>query len=1392
MRYEEIIGLHEYFQPVYDIIQEPKNYWKQFIPTKSFLEILEKFLNSLEATNPKDRKSIWIQGTYGTGKSHATGVIKHLLWDDPSEIDDYLRNIEKVQLRERLKNFRKENRVLPVTLKGISGIYSPKEFSLIIEIAVKESLKKYNISVIAESEFDKYLKYIDDPKINWQDVIEGNPHLKSLVGDINGLKNKLHQNDPEIIKLIEEALGDLKIVHPNIEDWLSEILKNLSDQGIKYMTIYWDEFTPLLELSQSPALLNILQNIAEKSFNENIFLFIISHRHPQQTQIEKEDQEKVLGRFLSINYFMENITTFHIVSKTIDKKREEDWKKIRDNIYNTYPGLNKVLNKLVPDNTETAKVLKDLFPIHPYTAQLAVGISRYIGSTERSIFSFLYDEEKGFINFIKNYPDKNNVYLLTADKLWDYFIDDLKRRQDDKIGNILSKYYSYHDSLKNKGEEYLTIFKGILILNLLQSIITLTDESSLFIPKRENIEDMFLGTHYRDHIDQVLDYIDKNIIPKTPDGLYRIFQTPLPEEELSREKESARREFEDITKLINDDTKNSLLDTIKNNLLREPNLNIYWAGLSENEILRKIDRDYRNSYEINIALFLPKINEEISIIKKNIRKIINGNPKARNIVFVVSNREFGEQDYERLLEYIARKKVAYKHSFNEEAQNNEKYIDKLINIWIEKVEKDFVNILFRDKEEKITFSSIADKINKDYSKEIFTSGLENIEGLTKNRNLWTFRNSIKYAKTFLTVENRKQLEDELKTALDKPILEILKSKSGEYIVNSNFEFYNNIDPDHPTFKIFKEVENRIKEHAGKTFNLGELLEFLKEPPYGIYPNIIHYALLGFVLRPHTNKLYETGTGKKVNPTVMEDKIKDIFEYFTKGKEKEKLEVRLGTQNELELTEILKDIFGLKEAENLNKAKWEIRNWIKEVNLPIWSLKYLPQQNEGVTIAIKTIEYLSKSIDKELSEENVIKYLQLFKNVKTDLKLILKKEKVKEGFKNWLLTQQKEVKINEEEIEEVIDYLYKHMQEEVALWDEKNVLLKLKDWAKEKDKERYKIEFINNLCNIFNLQKRDNIQELREDIKNYINNNLRYPLWSIKYVLKLDEINHIINFLEEFIRSNKDPSQEDIINFSNLLPTCEKILYLNLNPETAEKGIQELLKTNSKKLLDNNEINDFLDFTRENLKKDIYLWEEKDLKNSLTLYEFLKLIAELFNIDKNYIKIPDDLKIKIKNQVTNKIYPFWAVGLIDDNEVKKTTEELSYYITSDKNYSLTDIESLYQMLENNKEKIKSIWESTQIEKLYKEWLREILKTTEDVSKIVSEIKAKIRNEDYYWKKTVVENLILKEKENLIRILNKEKKEKIAQKIKNTNRDLREILVKLIDKYPQIISDLEELL
>lgn len=89
MRYSDILELYEHFQPVYDITNELKEYWKRFIPNERFYDILQTTLNALDSSQIKDRKPIWMQGTYGTGKTHAMAVIKHLLWDDNEETIDF-------------------------------------------------------------------------------------------------------------------------------------------------------------------------------------------------------------------------------------------------------------------------------------------------------------------------------------------------------------------------------------------------------------------------------------------------------------------------------------------------------------------------------------------------------------------------------------------------------------------------------------------------------------------------------------------------------------------------------------------------------------------------------------------------------------------------------------------------------------------------------------------------------------------------------------------------------------------------------------------------------------------------------------------------------------------------------------------------------------------------------------------------------------------------------------------------------------------------------------------------------------------------------------------------------------------------------------------------------
>ncbi len=79
-RYSDAIRIRE-TKSAYNIQTEENNEWKNFIPNEQFNEILQKVLNSVSNKVVDEHRSFWLEGTYGTGKSHAIAVIKHLLCD---------------------------------------------------------------------------------------------------------------------------------------------------------------------------------------------------------------------------------------------------------------------------------------------------------------------------------------------------------------------------------------------------------------------------------------------------------------------------------------------------------------------------------------------------------------------------------------------------------------------------------------------------------------------------------------------------------------------------------------------------------------------------------------------------------------------------------------------------------------------------------------------------------------------------------------------------------------------------------------------------------------------------------------------------------------------------------------------------------------------------------------------------------------------------------------------------------------------------------------------------------------------------------------------------------------------------------------------------------------
>lgn len=1055
MKYIDIIGLQDYFHPVFNIENEAINYWKQFIPNEQFYEVLRKTLSAIDTNDPSLRKSIWIQGTFGTGKSHAASVMKHLLCDDLNEIKDYVNSsIENANLKSKLTSYRSKNRLLPIVLKGLGSITNSRTFALQIEKAVRTSPLFNDLGIITDSDFERLIEKVNSPYIDWESLIKKHTELSIYVTSRDDILKKLNAYDIDFFQVLEGTLINKEgwfFSNPDITNWLveinNEIIKRKEADGIIFL---WDEFTSVMD-SINSGIINQIQNIAELSEKNNIFMYLISHRTPQQHTIPNEDLTRLNDRFHIIQYRMEPITTYHIIAATIKKIDFERWRTLQSETFNKSVSWEELITKLSNNNGVLAKSkIKDLFPIHPYSAYLSVFIARNLGSTNRSIFGFLYDKEFGFLNYLEREIDGER--LLTVDYLWDFFISAFENDQDGRFNQVLEKYRLHLNRIQEMGDNYLKVFKGILLLNILFKV-TAKDEENLVNPSTENIILLFTGCSFEGNVLEILNFIDeKGIINQTPLGDFLIEFSTLPAIEIEKTKESVRNQFKDVISVLNHSKVDKEIEKVifRDNIYREFEMALFSTNIiNEHILINKLNNSYKKPYTIKLAVFL-SINEIDCFSTLPKIKDLAKEEDFQNVIFIVVEEPFSEKSYEKFIDYLARRQVSDNHSYDEQSLTYENYAKDLVVEWFTRLKTRYMQVYFRDRDEKYLASQIGKSINRDYSYTIFSKGIDNIFNIFSNAAFWKFQSSKNALECVIFSNDRNELEEKIKSGINIYLKLIFKDKEGEYIISDSLSIKPESDPNHSLIVLQNDVDSKLSELKQRSlFNIGDELRFLSEAPYGLYTNIPNMALLGFAMMKYVGELYMADVGRPIEKDEMRDLIINMFNYWQDNRNQSKLNVRFGSREERELKKLLFDLFDLKDFNSITDTRWAIVNYVKTTaKYPIWSLKYY-SDDKHLTKAIDALLKLIQNSTNEIDVKLISEVLDIVKELYYELKLALKPENYHFGFLTFLQNVDKKITITEDSFKEVTDFLLSNMQEEIGLWSEEKVKLKLYQWHTQK-------------------------------------------------------------------------------------------------------------------------------------------------------------------------------------------------------------------------------------------------------------------------------------------------------------------------------------------------------
>jgi hypothetical protein len=964
-------------------IESHPDLWKKFYPHDTFVKLVK---DTISVISRKQKLSIWVEGAYGTGKSHAVLTLKKLIDASDEDTKAYFEKYKDelgTDLYNKFQHIKSgDQKILTVHRYGSSNIYSDDDLVFAIQQSIVAALNNAGIEDHGEGALkDSAIAWLSDPtnknyfnaliRENYTDLFSGED-VDTIIKNLNTYSEQAMESPSKgealqtlmskIMKVAKERhFSALSLSTTALLKWIDEVIKRNNFKAILFI---WDEFTDYFRNNQRA--MTGFQEIADFSGDKPFYLMIVTHNVMHMFPESDKDWKRLMGRFVQpiCNIELPENMAFRLMGDAMEENPDpvvqKDWHETRDELYDrTHDSRKLVKEKAKITDNELKKVL----PIHPYAALLLKHISSAFDSNQRSMFDFIKndrgDDIKGFQWFINNCGPFDANPLLTIDMLWDFFYEKGKEYLSPDIRAILD-CYSFSES-KNLDSERKRVLKTVL---LLQAISQRTGDSvELFIPNERNLNNAFEGSDLEnDEPVRIANSMVPEILYKKPMPGGKTQYSALINSgnvvEIDKQKEEQKKKSTS-TLLQEADMQSAIALTGALRLRYEIRYVSYSDFKPTINKLRGQEDSFGNKI-MAVAAFARDDNESIQIDKAIRDAVADG---SYHIVFIdASKTPLGNDMLEQYADAMSNSVVNIKQDrglANQYDANAKEVLKK----WRTKVASGEFLVFTKDKpdgeraanlEELFGYLSAIDR--RHYSEGLETHG-------SVNDTMWLSTS----LPSGVQCGAEQKTSGQFRSGNEQTKLENYIGKEAW-----NVREYWLSAPYLPISKIKIDVEQIIQSAfaSGDRISIAQIYDFLKDKngKYGFMPCNLTAFVMGFILKEYTEDgKYNYSDG--INTDVLTvAKLKDMVSEIIKNQQtpinryKDKYIVTT-TAEEKAFNEASSRVFDIPMhlCNTVEQTRERIRQKMKDLSFPIWVLKYVLDGSELKTSAEavgKLIDYYS--------------------------------------------------------------------------------------------------------------------------------------------------------------------------------------------------------------------------------------------------------------------------------------------------------------------------------------------------------------------------------------------------------------------------------------------------